>query len=254
MYLHDLKWPEVAALSRDTLIVLPTASLVQHGRHLPLGSASHLVTEIMRRAEKRLTEKLLILPVLWLGDTQAHEGFAGTLGASPKLYSALLLELLEQLITQGFKRILLLNASAGNDSTARQAIAAVKKTYGTRQDFLLIHCNYADFEVRPWEVVQNIGPKTESGHACEWQSSMMMRLAPGLVGEVAALREVELRPRLGPTAQVLLVREHSEDGHVGNPSLANEVKGEVLLQGYTAELVVLLEQLLSWGKDAREAH
>ena len=40
MRLTDLTWPDVAALSKETPVVFPVASLEQHGRHLPFSTDS----------------------------------------------------------------------------------------------------------------------------------------------------------------------------------------------------------------------
>ena len=54
MQLADLKWNEVAALSRDTPVVFPVAALEQHGRHMPVFTDSMLTNELVRRTEEQL--------------------------------------------------------------------------------------------------------------------------------------------------------------------------------------------------------
>ena len=49
MELAEMKWTDVAALSRDTPIVIPVAALEQHGHHMPLFTDSLLLGEILRR-------------------------------------------------------------------------------------------------------------------------------------------------------------------------------------------------------------
>ena len=246
MYLHDLKWPDIAALSRDVPVVVPIASLEQHGRHLPLGSAGMITSEIVRRAEKQMPKSILVLPLLWLGHAQAHADFPGTISASPRLYVDLLAGLVENLIAQGFRRVMIFNGSTGNDPHARQTVADTKDKYRDRRNLLVLHANYDDLAVRPWDTVQSISPKTVRGHACEWQTSMIMRIAPDQVGDVGQIEAVPLKPSLGPSLQGLNMRDHSEDGHIGDPRHASAVKGEVLIQAYTSEAVGLLEQLLHW--------
>ena len=54
MQLAELKWPDIAALSRDLPVVIPIAALEQHGRHMPLFTDSLLLGEVMRRVTERL--------------------------------------------------------------------------------------------------------------------------------------------------------------------------------------------------------
>ena len=56
MELTDLKWPDVAALSKDTPIVIPVAALEQHGRHMPVFTDSMLLGEIVRRTVAALDD------------------------------------------------------------------------------------------------------------------------------------------------------------------------------------------------------
>ncbi len=59
MRLADLTWPEVAALSNDTPVVFPIASLEQHGRHLPFFTDSLITEEIVRRAEAAIGPRVV---------------------------------------------------------------------------------------------------------------------------------------------------------------------------------------------------
>jgi len=69
MQLSDLNWPSVQALSKDTPVVFPIAALEQHGHHLPLFTDSLLLGEVIGRASKRLADRVLFAPLLWLGNS-----------------------------------------------------------------------------------------------------------------------------------------------------------------------------------------
>lgn len=81
MNLTDLKWSEVAALDRDTPVIFPVAALEQHGRHMPVFTDSLLCGEIVRRVEARLGKRVLIAPLQWLGNSDHHLDFPGTMSA-----------------------------------------------------------------------------------------------------------------------------------------------------------------------------
>src|SRR2546421_12554246 len=105
MQLSDLTWPQVQALSKDTPIVFPVAALEQHGHHLPLFTDSLLLGEIMRRAAESLQERVLFAPLLWLGNSEHHLDFAGTLSAAPRAYLDVLNGLMDNFIQHGFRRL-----------------------------------------------------------------------------------------------------------------------------------------------------
>src|SRR5256886_13945212 len=90
MQLTDLNWPAIEALSKDTPVVFPVAALEQHGRHLPLFTDSLLLGEIIRRAAERLSSRVLFAPLQWLGNSDHHLEFPGTLSAPPRTYIDLL--------------------------------------------------------------------------------------------------------------------------------------------------------------------
>ncbi|MBP6784834.1 MAG: creatininase family protein, partial [Verrucomicrobiales bacterium] len=90
MLLADLKWNEVAALSRDIPVIFPLAALEQHGRHMPLYTDSLLTNELIRRIEAEMGQRVLIAPLMWLGNSHHHMDFPGTLSAEPRVYLDLL--------------------------------------------------------------------------------------------------------------------------------------------------------------------
>src|SRR3954469_5274900 len=109
MQLTDLKWPDIEALSREEPVVIPIAALEQHGRHMPLFTDSLLLGEVVRRAAARYEDRVLFAPLQWLGNSDHHLDFPGTLSAPPRVYLDLLAAFLENFIAHGFRRFVLLN-------------------------------------------------------------------------------------------------------------------------------------------------
>jgi creatinine amidohydrolase len=112
MQLADLKWPDIDALSRDTPIVIPVAALEQHGRHMPLFTDSLLLGEVVRRVSERLQDRVLFTPLMWLGNSEHHLDFPGTMSAAPRVYLDLLKDMLENFLFHGFRRLLIFNGHA----------------------------------------------------------------------------------------------------------------------------------------------
>src|SRR3954467_1624372 len=107
MQLGERGWTDVEALF-DRVVVLPLGSLEQHGHHLPLFTDSLIGTEIARRAEAELGDEALFLPMLWVGASDHHRKFPGTVSISNDVYIRVLVDILESLISTGFRRIFLL--------------------------------------------------------------------------------------------------------------------------------------------------
>jgi creatinine amidohydrolase len=132
MNLADLAWPIVAGLSRDIPIVIPVAALEQHGEHLPLFSDSLLLGEIIRRVAPRFEAKALFAPLFWLGNSEHHLDFQGTLSAAPRVYLDLLNGFAENFLHHGFRRLLFVNGHGGNDVPGRQAVFELRQRHRQR--------------------------------------------------------------------------------------------------------------------------
>ena len=129
MRLADMTWPQVAALDKDTPVVIPIAALEQHGHHLPVFTDSLLVGEIIRRAEIEVGDRALFAPLMWLGNSAHHLDFAGTMSASPRVYIELLSDMVENFLTHGFRRIVVVNGHGGNNVPGDQALFEVRQRH-----------------------------------------------------------------------------------------------------------------------------
>jgi creatinine amidohydrolase len=84
------------------------------------------------------------------------------------------------------------------------------------------------------------------GHACEWETSMMLRVAPQTVGDYRSAAPVEPGNAFAPAARGWTTRDRSQPGHIGWPHLATPEKGEALFRTFAAGAVSLLERVICW--------
>jgi creatinine amidohydrolase len=245
LLLQELKSPEVAALPRNTPVVIPIASLEQHGPHLPLFTDSLLCAEVVRRAADRLRDRVLFTPLLWLGNSHHHMDFPGTLSADPRVYLDMLSGILENMIHHGFNRLVLLTGHGGNVVPGKQVIFEARQRHRSRKDLLLLSAAYWELGSKPREVDAQIRQESML-HACEWETSMMLRLAPHLVGDYKKAPAVALGRSFDPAARGWITKDLTEAGHVGEPSLATPEKGETLFRLFSDDVVKLLERVVSW--------
>jgi len=245
MQLTDLTWPKVQALSKDTPVVIPVAALEQHGQHLPVFTDSLLLGEIVRRLAEKFSERVLFAPLMWLGNSDHHLDFPGTLSAAPRVYIDLLNGLAENFITHGFKRIVFLNGHGGNDVPGRQATFEVRQRQRQRDDLLLLFATYWNLAPNAHASAPGLVQK-EMGHACEWETSMILRLAPQLVGDISKLEAVAAGNAFAPASRAWITKDRTTPGHIGDPRAATAEKGEALFQAFTAGAASLLERVLAW--------
>ncbi len=245
MQLQEMSWPAVASASGDIPVVVPIAAVEQHGGHLPVFTDSLLLGEVTRRAAESLGDRTIWAPLLWLGSSHHHLDFPGTLSAAPRTYLDLLGDLIDNLVTHGFRRIVLLNGHGGNIVPAQQAVFEARQRYRERGDLLLLAATY-------WQLGR--GPnandpslvQTEMGHACEWETSMILRLSPGRVGELSGLEPVPQAASFAPASRGWITRERSKPGHIGDPRRATAEKGEALFQTFSRDIITFLERVIAW--------
>lgn len=247
MHLQEMTWNAVVDLSKDMPIVFPVAALEQHGRHMPLFTDSMLLGEVVRRTAERFEHAAVFAPLMWLGNSDHHLDFAGTLSAAPRTYLDLLGGLLDNFITHGFRRLVIINGHGGNIVPGQQAVFEIRQKYRQRSDLLLLFATYWLLGMKPNEIDSSI-QQDRIGHACECETSMMLRLAPELVGRnYAQLEAVPFGKGFEPAARGWITRERTRPGHIGDPRIATAEKGEALFAAYADDLSALLQRMIAWN-------
>ena len=248
MLLQEMTSPHVAALDRRTPVVIPIGAVEQHGPHLPLFTDSMLAGEIARRAHTALGNRIVMAPLMWLGNSEHHLDFPGTLSAAPRTYLDMLKEMAGNFLQHGFRRIVFLNGHGGNMIPAQQALFELRQEMRADPTPLLLHATY-------WAVGESVKPmpeliadlvQTEMGHACEWETSMMLALNRNLVGEFQGLPTIPFGRPFTPANRAWITRERTQPGYIGTPSAATAFKGEQLFELFTSQVVSLLERVIAW--------
>lgn len=245
MRLEEMSWPTVSSVSRDVPVVVPIAAVEQHGEHLPVFTDSMLLGEVARRSAEALDDAVVWAPLLWLGNSHHHMDFPGTLSAAPRTYLDVLGDLIENMLTHGFRRIVLLNGHGGNITPAAQAVFEARQRHRQRTDLLLLAATYWQLGPQPTD----LGPgfvQSRMGHACEWETSMILRLAPHLVGDIDAVEPVPMGDPFEQASRGWITKDLSAKGHIGDPRQASAEKGEILFGRFSQDVTSFLKRVASW--------
>ena len=117
-YLPHMTWPEVQdLLTRTDMVIVPIASIEQHGPQLPIGTDFLAATERAKLIAQKTD--VLVAPVLLPGLSPYHMEFPGTITLSSDTVQRVYLEAAQSLIRHGFRRFLFLNGHAGNQYITR---------------------------------------------------------------------------------------------------------------------------------------
>ena len=243
MRFAEMTAPEIRDLSREgTLIVAPIAACEQHSRHLPVFTDSILVGAVADALESRLPDQVLLLPVLWMGASEHHLPFGGTLTASLSTYELMLMELLAPLLRDGFRRAMLLNGHGGNIDPLRIALRRLDVQF---PQAVLTGAAY-------WELAESeiaalcTGPRKTMGHACEIETSMIMHLRPELVRRDLILDDPD--EDLGELRTLTWTRDfgrRTHHGAVGHPESADADRGRKMLEAIARKVATVAEGVLN---------
>jgi creatinine amidohydrolase len=178
--LRELTWYEIQPLAGpDTVVILPTGAIEQHGRHLPIEVDSLIVSEIARRSAERASTDVpvLVAPTECFGASTYHMPFPGTLTLTMETYLTVVEELCESLIHHGFRRILILNAHGGNHDPNK----IVARNVANRTGVAVASASYWNLAADELVPFQDGEVDAIPGHACGFETSMLLALRPELV-------------------------------------------------------------------------
>jgi creatinine amidohydrolase len=218
---------------------------------MPLFTDSLLLGEVIRRVKETesMKRQVLFTPLMWLGNSEHHLDFPGTMTASPRVYLDMLKDMVENFIFNGFRRIVLVNGHGGNTIPAQQAMFELRQKHRERSDLMIASCTYWSLGGQPHLVDSKI-KQQQMGHACEWETSMMLRIRPELVGDLQKLDDISFGIGLSPAHRAWITKDRTEPGHIGDPRHATAEKGETIFKVFAADVVQLIERMLAWnGKD-----
>jgi creatinine amidohydrolase len=238
----ELTAPAIREIPREsTLIVAPIAACEQHGPHLPVFTDTILATAVAEGVERALPDRVLLLPTLWLGASDHHLPFGGTLTASLPTYEAMLLDLLTPALDSGFGRVLVLNGHGGNNDPLRVALRRLDRIYPRA---ILSGAAYWDLAAQEVAGVCE-GPLKGVGHACEVETSLMLHLRPDLVRRDLIRDDPDTTP--DALAGLTWARDFgrkTDHGVVGHPERADAEKGGRMLAAIVSRVTAVAKALI----------
>src|SRR5205807_9175008 len=138
-----------------------------------------------------------------------------------------------------------INGHGGNIVPVQQATFELRQKVRNRSDLLLLSTTYWTLGGKPNEADPSI-KQTQMGHACEYETSMMLRIAPQLVRDHAKTKEIPFGVGFAPANRAWITKDRSEPGHIGDPSQATAEKGETIFRVFSADVVKFMQRVIAW--------
>ena len=236
------------AAKSDAVVILPVASMEQHGPHLPVGVDTILCEGVCRAAAERVSinAPIIVAPTLWCGMAEHHMAFGGTFTFDIPTYRAVLIAFLKSIERAGFGRVAIVNGHGGNVT----ALNAFLPDLARETSLDLIVTTY--FELALPHLGAILEDQNSVLHACEMETSLMMVLAPKTVkperiAEAVGPNFANSRDVLMPAAQRFRsLKAFAPNGVIGDPRRASRAKGEALLDACSSALAALVQDPLTW--------
>jgi creatinine amidohydrolase len=225
------------AAKTNTLVIVPVGAIEQHGPHLPVNVDIVDAFEIAMLVARRERD-VLVAPPVWWGYSPYHARMAGTISLRPETYLALLQDILDGIISHGFRKIFLLNGHGGNRSLISVAVFECMRRTGVS----VASASYWDLAAERIAAIRE-SPKGGMAHACELETSLQLVFQPARVRMELATRELvdSLRSYgtsfsfrdlmdFGAVTTGYDLATTDPTGILGDPTLASAEKGERILE------------------------
>ena len=229
MQWEQLTASEFAKAVRETgVCVIAMGVIEKHSEHLPLGTDYLTGHRIACMAAEK--ESAVVFPPFYFGQIYEARCFPGTVTLKPVLLLELIQSVFNEIGRNGFKKIIVLNAHGGNNhlvSFLAQCSLWEKKAYS----LYIPQRTLTPEGQKEWETIRNT---SFGGHACEFETSMVLGTYPELVKmdrvpEKAATPLNRMKD-LPPTDTGIWWYSDYPDHYAGDARFATKEKGQTLVR------------------------
>jgi len=240
--LEELSWPEVqAALDRGVrTVVIVTASIEQHGPHLPTQTDTAIGQVVGELVARKLGQTLLA-PVIRPGCSDHHLAFPGSVSIPAEVLIETVLGYIRSLAPHGFHTFVLLSSHGGNfDALEVAARRAREELAGRGIRIVDVAGRRALTEMMRVMVAaaaaQGAPQDVDAIHADATETAIMMARYPHLVAvdrrERGLLGRIDLQELFHRGLRAL-----TPNGIMGDATLATSEIGAVVLERLSDHLV-----------------
>jgi creatinine amidohydrolase len=218
------------------VVIIPCGSVEEHGIHLPLCTDS-LQAEYAALEAARKTG-CLVAPPLRYGVCNSTRNFPGTITITFDSLRAIMTDILEDLIRNGFRRLLVITGHAGRSHMTALKLAAkmvVTKHMNEKNRPRIMVCSDYDFafDLRGKEVDER------DSHAGTIETSRVMSIRPDLIKGKGKCNFPKMpRFEIVPDAE-----RYFPSGVMGNPTIASPEKGQRINEYVVEQVIKLVEEL-----------
>lgn len=214
-------------------VVVPLGALEQHGPHLPLATDQIIAAAVAGAVAARVGD-CVVTPTLPVGASSHHLAFAGTASISDETLTMTQVEMVESLLSHGFRSVYVVTGHAGNSG----AMTAAADRLDHRVKCFADWPSQRDAVHRVAREQLGLDPDVVGTHAGHFETSIMLLLAPDLVRMDRAERGFV---GVAADASAVLRSEGmaalAPNGIIGDPAGADAAAGQRYLDALVTHVV-----------------
>jgi creatinine amidohydrolase len=250
---HELGWQDFHARDMTkTVAVLPVAAIEQHGPHLPVGVDSMIAEGHLAAVKAALPADVdaLFLPVQYIGKSNEHLHYPGTLTLSAETAIRAWTEIGESVARAGCRRIIIVNSHGGNIPV----MDIVARELRVRCTMLAVSSAWVRLGQPPGLTSER--EATHGIHGGDYETSLMLHFRPDTVKrermkDYPSMAEGYARDfaRLRVTQPIgfgWMSQDLNPEGVVGEAHLATAEKGAAIAGHVAAEFIKLLRDVAAF--------
>lgn len=124
VYWVNLTTEEISTFDKESVVVVPIGAIEAHGNHLPVNTDISIAEMLSNRLARKYN--CIIAPSVTFGPCETMLKFSGTITITNKVFYSLLSNIVDSIISHGFKKIYLLNGHGGNTEMIELLINKLK--------------------------------------------------------------------------------------------------------------------------------
>jgi creatinine amidohydrolase len=188
VFIEDLTWMEIRDAMRggvDTVIVA-TGGIEQNGPYLVTGKHNYVLRGTTEAIARKLGKTLVapIVPFVPEGDIDpptSHMKYPGTISVSEETYQKLLIDICGSFRAHGFKRIVLIGDSGGNQNGLKAVAEKLNAAWKGMPRVLFVREYYEQAGLTAWLEKQGIKQTPEGLHDDFAMSAQLLAVDPRTV-------------------------------------------------------------------------
>lgn len=188
-----LTWPEMrAAIARrpQPVVAIPIGAVEDHGPHMALSTDNDILEGVLAECGRQAAGDLLVLPVIPFGLDEHHMDFPGTIAIDIQTTLAYLSQTAVSVARHGFTHILIVNGHGSNASICDLAARECVLKTGVVCAATTVNAAVSPALVADVLDAERRGGPGSVGHACEYETAMMLHLHPDRVQMDKAYRDI----------------------------------------------------------------